>query len=308
MTSTGIKPYLWMLCGCAWFSAMTLLVRAANESCDWQIVAVARSGVATLVALILVALAGVQLVYLRPRTLWWRSLAGSASMVCTFYALGKMHGSDVLTLTNTFPSWIAILSWPMVGERPSPGVWLAVAISVVGVIVVGQSQAETGDPGFTVLSVTSALAAAFFTALAMLGLNRLKGVAPLAVVVHFSAVSTVVCLASAFAFERSTPGFPAIDGPLALLLIGVGATAAVGQVFLTLAYRGGSATNVSVVGLTQVVMVMAAEAALGWKSFNAVAVFGSILVLGPTAWLLLRERHPPPPAPDESDVPEVVID
>lgn len=308
MTTSGIKPYVWMLCGCAWFSAMTLLVRAANESCDWQIVAVARSGVATLVALFFAAIAGAQLVFLRPRTLWWRSLAGSASMVCTFYALGKMHGSDVLTLTNTFPSWIAILSWPMVGERPSLGVWLAVAISVVGVIVVGQSQADAGEAGFTVLSVTSALAAAFFTALAMLGLNRLKGVAPLAVVVHFSAVSTVVCLMSALVFERSTPGFPTIGLSLAALLIGVGATAAVGQVFLTLAYRGGSATKVSVVGLTQVVMVMAAEAVLGWKAFNGIAVFGSILVLGPTAWLLVRERHPPPPAPDESDVPEVAID
>jgi drug/metabolite transporter (DMT)-like permease len=307
MTTPGVKPYLWMLCGCAWFSAMTLLVRvAARESVDWQVVAVARSAVATLAALCFAFAAGASLVFLRPRTLWWRSLAGSASMVCTFYALIKMDGSDVLTLTNTFPSWIAILSWPMVGERPSRGAWAAVGISVVGVLVVGWSL--SGGVGFTPLSVTASLAAAFFTALAMLGLNRLKGVAPLAVVVHFSAVSTVVCLASAFIFERETPGWPSPSGWVVGVLIAVGVTAAIGQVFLTLAYRGGSATKVSVVGLTQVVMVMAVEVALGWKDMNPVAAFGSVLVLGPTAWLMLRERKPPPPAADETDVPEVAIE
>ena len=307
MTTPGVKPYLWMLCGCAWFSAMTLLVRvAARESVDWQVVAVARSAVATLAALGFAFVAGASLVFLRPRTLWWRSLAGSASMVCTFYALIKMDGSDVLTLTNTFPSWIAILSWPMVGERPSRGAWSAVGISVVGVLVVGWSL--SGGTGFTPLSVTASLAAAFFTALAMLGLNRLKGVAPLAVVVHFSAVSTVVCLASAFVFERATPGWPSPAGWVVAVLIAVGVTAAIGQVFLTLAYRGGSATKVSVVGLTQVVMVMAVEVVLGWKDMNPVAAMGSVLVLGPTAWLMLRERKPPPPAADETDVPEVAIE
>ena len=309
MTTTGIKPYLWMLSGCAWFTAMTLLVRAAAEyPCDWQVVAVARSAVATLAALVFIFAVGAKLVYFRPRTLWWRSLAGSASMVCTFYALGKMSGTNVLTLTNTFPSWIAILSWPLVGERPSAGVWGAVAISVLGVVIVGQAQAGEIDSGFTALSVSAALAAAFFTAVAMLGLNRLKGVHPLAVVVHFSAVSTVVCLLSAFAFERSTPGFPTITFPLAFILIGIGATAAVGQVFLTLAFRSGTATKVSVVGLTQVVMVMIGEILLMGKSFNATAGIGSLLVIGPAAWLMLHERKPPPPAADETDVPEMVIE
>lgn len=308
MTTSGMKPYIWMLSGCGWFSAMTLFARAASHHCDWQIIAVARSGIATLVALIFALSAGVTLVYLRPRTLWWRSLAGSVSMVCTFYALSKMDASDVLTLTNTFPSWIALLSWPMVGEKPSAGVWTAVGISVVGVSIVGQSQAVAGGPGFTFLSVIAALTAAFFTAVAMLGLNRLKGVNSLAVVVHFSAVSTAVCLASAFIFERNTTGIPPMDWLLIFLLIGIGVTAAVGQVFLTMAYRGGSATKVSVVGLTQVVMVMVTETILGWKAFNSIAVIGSILVLGPTAWLLVRERHPPPPAADEADVPEVAIE
>jgi drug/metabolite transporter (DMT)-like permease len=291
---------------------MTLLARAASNVCDWQVVAVARSGVATLVALGLLVAAGQSLIWTGPRSLWLRSISGSLSMVCTFYALSRLHASDVLTFTNTFPSWIAILSWPVNREKPSWGVWAAVAVSVVGVAIVGRAQAGEAASGFSLLSVGAALAAAFFSACAMLGLNRLKGIAPLAVVVHFSAVSLIACGLSAVLFERQTAGWPAIDLPLAALLIGTGATAAIGQVFLTLAYRSGSATKVSVVGLTQVVMVMVVEVMLGWKQVNPVALIGSALVLGPTAWLMIRDRKaappPTPPADDETDIPEAAIE
>ena len=54
-------------------------------------------------------------------------------------------------------------------------------------------------------------------------------------------------------------------------------------------------------------MVMIGEILLMGKSFNWVAGVGSLFVLGPTAWLMMHERHPPL-APDESEVPEVVID
>jgi drug/metabolite transporter (DMT)-like permease len=134
----------------------------------------------------------------------------------------------------------------------------------------------------------------------------------LAVVVHFSAVSVLACgmawLVMRF-WPVAEPNVWPPPGPqLIALLVATGATAAIGQLFLTLAYRSGSATKVSVVGLTQVVMVMIAEVALGWKSLNLVAVVGSILVLGPTAYLMIRERKKPPPAADETEMPETVMD
>jgi drug/metabolite transporter (DMT)-like permease len=291
---------------------MSLLARAAGHRVDWQAVAMARSSLATLFALVLCLATGTRLVFARPRILWLRSIAGSLSMLTTFYALTRMHTSAVLTLTNTFPAWVALLSWPLAGERPGRSTWAAVGVAVLGVALVtntGELGVRPGSPLW--LPPLAAVCASFFTAVAMLGLNRVKGVAPLAIVVHFSAVATVFCAAGFFLFDRTTGIDRLAEVDTDLLILGVGATATVGQVFLTLAFSRGHATTVSVVGLSQVVMVMAAEAALGWKSITPTMLAGTVLVLGPTAWLMIRARRAQPAvvvAEPEAEEPEVAIE
>lgn len=292
---------------------MSLLARAAGGHVDWQVVAAARSGLATLFALVLAAATATPLVFARPRVLWLRSVAGSLSMLSTFYALTRMHTSAVLTLTNTFPAWVALLSWPLVGERPTRGTWAAVACSILGVALVTNEGGLVLDYETTGwLPVASALVAAAFTAVAMLGLNRLSGVAPLAVVVHFSAVSTLFGLAGFLLFDTHTGLGPLDEGNTLLLLLGVGATATVGQVCLTHAFGRGHATTVSVVSLSQVLMVILAEFALGLRTaFTPLTAVGTLFVLGPTAWLMLRARRAQPAvvvAEPEAEEPEVVIE
>jgi drug/metabolite transporter (DMT)-like permease len=307
MISSGMKPYLHILLACGWFSAMGLLTHElGRRGCHWLVVAMARSGIATVIALITAVSLGITLVVLRPRMLWVRSLAGSCSMLATFYALPRLPVSDVLTLTNTFPIWVAILSWPLAGERPTRGVWLAVICSVAGVAI----ALDPTDSSFQSKPSIASLAAAFFTAVAMLGINRLKGVHPLAVVVHFSAVSTLASAAVLSILLAASDALLHLESFQAAeigMLMAVGLTAAVGQVFLTWAYAGGSPTKVSVVGLSQVLMVMAIEAMLGRKVITLSTVFGTLLVLGPVAWLMARERRPPK-ARDEVELEEVAIE
>src|SRR4051812_23700649 len=113
-----------MLAGSFFFSLMVAMAHGARAHCDWQVVAACRAGVAFLLALMLAWQGGVRLVWVRPPILWLRSLSGSISMVCTFYALTRdMPMADVVTLTNTFPLWVALLSWPLLGELPPPAVW-----------------------------------------------------------------------------------------------------------------------------------------------------------------------------------------
>lgn len=304
MPTAGMMPYVWMLSGCFWFSLMALLAHSVGpEECDWQVVAIARSGLATLFALVTALVTGARLVVFGPGILWVRSVSGSCSMVATFYALTHLPASEVLTLTNTFPVWVALLSWPMVGERPTAGVWVAVVSAVVGVALTQKPHLE----GFP-LAAWAALFASLFTAVAMLGLNRLRGVSSLGIVVHFSAVATVVCAAAYLVFDRQVGLGRAGDRDVLWRLLGVGATATVGQVFLTLAFSRGTATKVAVVGLSQVVMVMAFEAAVDWKRFDAQELVGTSLVLGPTAWLMARARRRPAERTDGAVVEEVAIE
>jgi drug/metabolite transporter (DMT)-like permease len=181
--------------------------------------------------------------------------------------------------------WVAIFSWPVFGERPTIGVAVAVVCAVLGVAV--SKQADFRQIGSAHLA---AELASIFTAIAMMGLNRLKGIPSLAVVVHFSAVSLLFCGAAFLFLERTTGNDKLTQPDVLLKLFLVGATATVGQLFLTKAFRSGAATKVSVVGLSQVVMVMVWESIVGGRSFNTWQVIGAILVLGPTAYLMARER------------------
>lgn len=293
MTHPEARPYLWMLCGAFSFSIMAVLVESLTRApapgtpppCDWQTVSIFRAALVAVFAAGLAKWAGAPLVWFRPARLWVRSVAGSCSMVCTFYAFHKLDSSDVVTLCNTFPIWVAVLSWPLYGHFPGARTLVAILVGVAGVVLVEQPHIESGN-----LGVLAALAAAAFTAVAMLGLHRLRDVDPRAVVVHFSAVATVFCVGAYFVTPRSQPVERVLEVGVLAKLLGIGVSATVGQVFLTLAFGRGAPAKVSVVGLTQIVFVMGLSAWLFGRGVNAEALAGTALVIAPTAWLLTRPK------------------
>ncbi len=274
-----------MVLGSLAFALMGELTHALRTSLDWQLVALARSLLGLFFASALALAAGRRLVVLRPRALWMRSLAGSVSLLCNFYALTHLPVSDVLTLTNTFPLWVAVLSWPLLGTAPTGRVWLAVAAGVLGVVLVQQPHLAGGN-----LAAVVALAAGLSTALAMIGLHRLEGIDPWAIVAHFAGVSALFCVGSLLFSGAAGPDRPGPAGPTLLLLLGVGVTATVGQWFLTRAFAAGSPAKVAVVGLSQVVFAVVLDLLLWDRSLSPGVVLGIVLVLAPTGWVLLTRR------------------
>ena len=103
-------PAIWMITAAFCFASMGALAHAVGPRCDWLLIALARILCNFVFSVTLVWLGGARLVFFRPRTLWIRSIAGTISLVCTFYALAHLPVADVLTLTNTYPLWIVLLS------------------------------------------------------------------------------------------------------------------------------------------------------------------------------------------------------
>jgi drug/metabolite transporter (DMT)-like permease len=121
----------------------------------------------------------------------------------------------------------------------------------------------------------------------MLGLHRLHGLDVRAIVVHFTSVSLLFCVASLFLFDRPVGTAEALDGKVLLMLLGVGVFATVGQLLLTHAFAAGLPTKVSVVGLTQVVFALALDLLVWERSFNPATLLGMGLVVAPTAWVMV---------------------
>jgi drug/metabolite transporter (DMT)-like permease len=270
-----------MLASAVAFSGMAICTKGLANSCPWQVIAVFRAGLAMLFAAILTYHAGGQFVILKPKTLWMRSLAGSVSLLCGFYAMTHASISEILVLTNMYPLWVAVLSWPMLREFPSLEVWVAILLSIAGLCLMEPPQAIEGK-----LAFAAALLSSFTSGIALIGLHKLKKLDPRAIVTHFSGVAMLLSIAACFVFplQRAT----AVSWNMAFLLLGVGLFATAGQLFLTKAFTTGNAARVAVVGLSQVAIVMLLEIIIWRRTFSGQTLLGMALVVTPTAWMMLR--------------------
>jgi drug/metabolite transporter (DMT)-like permease len=273
------------------FATMSACSHALADRCDWRVVAVARSGIAFLLTTAIAIRGGVHLVFHWPRTLWMRSIVGSLSMLFTFYALASINLATATTLFNTMPLWVTLLAWPVLGERPTAAVGLALLSAIIGIVLIEQPHAGDVRP-----ASLAALFAAFCSAVVMLGLHRLRTLNSLTIVVHFSAVATLTCLT--FLVVTAASGRPLdvariAEVPTLALLAGVGGFATLGQIAMTKAYSVGAPQKLSIVGLAQVVFALAFDLAIWHRSPDGSSLAGIALVLAPVAWLV--GRRPPRP-------------
>jgi drug/metabolite transporter (DMT)-like permease len=288
-----------MLLGSFCFAWMATAAHALRSSYDWQVIALARSTIPFVLGTSLTVFGGARLVLFTPRILWVRSIAGSISLVCTFFALTVLPPSHVFTLASTFPIWVALLSWPLYNERPSRQVWLSVFASVLGIAIMELSTASFEDAESAAfahwLAVLSTLFAAVSTAVAMLGLHRLRHIHPWAIVAHFSGVALLFSLASFLLGHSATPPLRhSATVPQAgtwLLLLAVGSTATIGQLFLTKAFTAGPPTKIAVVNLMQVVFALLLDVLFWDRHFNVWTLAGMALAMAPTAWLMTTQTR-----------------
>jgi len=280
-----MRPSLLMLCGAFAFAVMGAFTHAAAKHYDWQVIALTRSILAMMIAGLLAVKAKTPMVFLRPWTLWVRSIAGSLSVMCNFYALSRLPIADALTLTNMFPVWIAVLSWPVLGRFPERDVWFGVLCGVMGVAVMQQPYLVEGNLG-TLAAVTGSVT----SAVALIGLHRLGHIAPNAIVFHFSAVSVLVVLATMFVVppEQALALQLTAVWPAPAYLLGVGIFATLGQLLLTRAFAAGAPARISVIGLTQVGFAMIFDVMFWNRELQIHSLLGMFLVIVPTVWLMLH--------------------
>lgn len=275
--------YTHMLWGAFAFAAMGAFGHAAGERCSWQLVAVARTVVAFVLSFSVAKAGRVKLVLWEPRMLWLRSGAGSAGLICNFYAITHLPVSDALTLSNTTPIWVVLLGRLFFGQRTSAATWSAVLLGVAGIVLI--QQPHFAGAWFACLM---ALCGALGTSIGMLGLNRMRHVDPRAIVTHFSGVSSVTTLIFLWLINGLGPAERATGLLTLVLLAFTGVSGVFGQWGMTMAFARGHSARVAVVALTQILFALVFDLVIWHRAINVVTIFGMLLVIAPTGWLLLN--------------------
>ena len=231
--------------------AYALTTSLGRAGVPWAVIGLVRAIVGLAASLGLARARGASLRVFGRWAMWTRSLAGGAQSLCIFYAVTHMPLSDAMALIQATPLWIAAGARLTLREPPGRAVTLALALGAVGIILIERPSFAVGNVAGVV-----ALAAGIFGAVGMVSLRRLSGETPEAVVVHLSGVSVIVLAAAAYILWDETAR-AAVPSPLGLAgLVGVGLTAAIGQLFQTRAYAVDRAARVGATSWLQVLLAL----------------------------------------------------
>jgi len=263
------------------FSVMSMLVKVASDrGLPAMEIVLVRCAVMTVLTALLARAAGASIAGNDKRTLFGRGFVGAAALSLFYLALGRLPLGDATALHYTAPMWTAALAAPLLGERPGRALLAALALSGAGVVLVTRPALLFGGAPLDTVGVAAALAGAILSGLAYVSVRKLRATDhPLTVVFWLSWVGVLIALPFAIA-GWVTPS------PLDwLLLIAVGLTTHVAQVFMTRGLHLETAGRAVAVGYLQVMFAFL----WGWAVFGAeptiLGLLGASLVVASTLFL-----------------------
>jgi drug/metabolite transporter (DMT)-like permease len=246
----GIEPRIsrglrYMATGAFFFSVMSLLVKLAGQRVPSQEIVLARSLVMTVMSVVALRRRRIPLLGERRRLLMLRGFLGFAALSCFYYGIVHLPLADATVIQYTNPAFAAVLAVFALGERMRPRELVCVALGIAGVVLVARPGFLFGaGAGLDPVAVTVALLGAILSAAAYVTVRMLAGEHHLVVIFYFAVVSSL----------GSLPGTllnPVMPGAFELLLLlGVGVSTQLGQVFLTMGLhleRTGRATATQLV-------------------------------------------------------------
>ena len=157
-------------------------------------------------------------------------------MYGSFYGYGALPLATVTALGFSMPVFLALMSYPLLGERLRPGRALSVVAGLAGVLIV--LRPWQGGAELPLGPAAVVMAGVLCWALAMISIRRMgqAGERNVTIVLLFSlgcsAIAAVACI----------PVWVTPDLPTLAALVGVGAVSALAQVLMTEGYRSGEAT------------------------------------------------------------------
>ena len=286
MTSNAIRPtraVLSMLVAVALFALMDAGLKQLTAHYPPLQVAAVR-GAASLPFVLAWALATVGVMPLL-RVRWslhlLRGVLGVTMMASFVYAITSLPLSTAYSIFFVAPLLITALSVPVLGEKVGPRRWTAIAIGLIGVLVLLRPSGE----GLISLAALAVLLSALMYAISAITVRVLARTD--------STQSMMVWLMTMIAVGAGVlaiPGWVPLRAADGWLILGVGITGALGQYAITEAFRRGQASLIAPLEYTALVWGVLLDATLWGVLPDRVTWLGAGIIVASGLYLLRRER------------------
>lgn len=258
------------------FSIMSVLVKVVSDRLPTGEIVLARAAMTLAISYWMLRRASITPWGNNKRGLVLRGSLGAAALACYFLALAHLPLADATTLHYTQPLLTSVLAWWFLGERVGWAAGFAIACGLAGVTLVVHPGVPLGD-GADPMGVSVAVASAVLSSLAYVTVRTLaKTEHPLVIVFYFPLIATPLAIPWA-AYDFVLPS--TTDW---LLLVGIGISTQIGQVFLTKALVLERASRVTAVGYIQICFAVIWQLVVFGKYPALGTVLGAALVIAGT--------------------------
>lgn len=217
----------------------------------------------------------------RPGGHFIRSFVGIMSMACFFTSFALLPLAEATAIHFAAPLILTALSVVLLKERVGKHRWAAVCIGLAAVLFMLGPAGNSNLLGSFV-----ALGAAVLSAFAMIAIRKLGSTEhSLTIVFYFTAFSSLFTgIAMIFAW---TP----LDSRALLLLIGIGLSGGIGQIFLTYAYAHAPAAFVSPFNYLAIVFAAFFDILIWQEIPDWRIAVGSTIVIATGLYIVFREAR-----------------
>jgi drug/metabolite transporter (DMT)-like permease len=284
-TSENLRGIVAMLLAVAVFSTMDAQLKLLAAHYGPMQVAFLR-GVASLPFVLLPILLRGRLARLRPVNVRLHLLRGALSVLMLGSFVFAVRESSLATTYSIFmcaPLVVAALSAPMLGERVAGAQWGAIAVGLAGVLLM---IAPRGGGDWVSLGALAAVVAVATYSLSVVTLRLLSRTDTTESMVFWFSV-----LLSAGAGLLAIPGWTPLAADHWPLFVGIGVTGALGQHFITEAFRHAPAAVVAPFEYTALLWGVALDLVIWHVLPGAVTLAGGTIVIGAGLYLFRREAR-----------------
>ncbi len=272
-----------------WFAAMSVLVKIVGRDVPSHEIVLARAVITLVLSYAWLKSRGLSPIGNDKKLLVLRGLTGSIGLYCYYTSVTTIPLADATVLQYTNPVIAAVLSAIVLREWLGPREIACVVIGLVGTVLVARPSFLFGASELPPGPVALALFGAFASAVTYVVVRKVSRTDhPEVIVFYFPLVALPLSLPT-LAFGFVVPS--AFD---CLLLLGIGVTTQIAQVYMTRGLALEATGRATAVTYLQVPLAYVVGLSLFGERPSWIAALGGVLVVGGTIALTLRRGVPPP--------------